>query len=86
MPAGQRRQRLWDATVAIFNEDFAGQVLNFDGDAADAYAEISASRKNAGKPISQFDATTRSRGASLATRNGKDFIDCGVELVDPWKA
>jgi predicted nucleic acid-binding protein len=90
LPPGQRRQRLWDATVAIFNEDFAGQVLNFDGDAADAYAEIAASRKSAGKPISQFDAmivaTTRSRGASLATRNGKDFVDCGVDIVDPWNA
>jgi predicted nucleic acid-binding protein len=90
LPPGQRRQRLWDATVAIFNEDFAGQVLNFDGDAADAYAEIAASRKSAGKPISQFDAmivaTTRSRGAGLATRNGKDFLDCGVDIVDPWNA
>ena len=90
LPPGQCRQRLWDATVAIFNEDFAGQVLNFDGDAADAYAEIAASRKSAGKPISQFDAmivaTTRSRGAGLATRNGKDFVDCGVDIVDPWNA
>lgn len=90
MPAGQRKQRLWEATVAIFNEDFAGQVLNFDGDAADAYAAIAASRKGDGKPISQLDAmivaTTRSRGASLATRHGKDFADCGVDIVDPWKA
>jgi hypothetical protein len=89
LPAGRRRQSLWDAMVAIFNEDFAGQVLSFDGDAADAYAEIAASRKSAGKPISQFDAmiaaTARSRGAGLATRNGKDFVDCGVDIIDPWK-
>jgi predicted nucleic acid-binding protein len=61
---------LWAATVAIFNEDFAAQVLNFDGDAADAYAEIAVSRKSAGKPFSQFDAmivaTTRSRGGMLS--------------------
>jgi hypothetical protein len=88
LPAGQRRQSLWDAMVAIFNEDFAGQVLNFDSDAADAYAEIAASRKSNGKPTSQFDAmivaTARSRGAGLATRNGKDFVDCGVDIIDPW--
>jgi predicted nucleic acid-binding protein len=90
LPDGQRRQSLWAAMVDIFNEDFAGQVLSFDGDAADAYAEIAASRKGAGKPISQFDAmivaTARSRGADLATRNGKDFVDCGVDIIDPWKA
>ncbi len=88
LPDGARRQNLWTATQAIFDEDFAGQVLSFDNDAADAYAQIAASRKQAGKPISQFDAMiaaiTRSRGASLATRNIQDFVDCGIGLVDPW--
>jgi toxin FitB len=86
---GKRRRGLWDAAKRIFAEDFCGQVLSFDGDAADMYAEISASRRMAGKPISQFDAMiaamARSRGASLATRNVKDFEDCGIDLIDPWK-
>jgi predicted nucleic acid-binding protein len=88
LPDGKRRRGLWDAANAIFDEDFAGQVLSFDNDAADMYAEISASRRSAGKPISQYDAMiaamTRSRGAGLATRNVKDFEDCGVELINPW--
>jgi predicted nucleic acid-binding protein len=54
------------------------------------YAEIAASRRIAGKPISQFDAMiaamARSRGAGLATRNAKDFEECGIEIVDPWTA
>jgi predicted nucleic acid-binding protein len=90
LPDGKRRRGLWEAAKAIFDEDFAGQVLSFDNDAADMYADISASRRSAGKPISQFDAMivamTRSRGAGLATRNVKDFEDCGVELVNPWAA
>jgi toxin FitB len=90
LPAGARRQNLWDATQIIFNDDFAGRVLSFDNDAADAYADIAASRRSQGKPISQFDAmiaaVVRSRGAVLATRNVKDFIDCGIEIVDPWNA
>lgn len=53
-----------------------------------SYAEIATSRRAAGHPISQFDAMiaaiARSRGASLATRNIKDFADCGIELIDPW--
>ena len=85
---GKRRQGLWDAARKIFDVDFADQVLSFDSDAADMYAEIAASRRAAGKPISQFDAMivamARSRGASLATRNAKDFDDCGVDIINPW--
>jgi predicted nucleic acid-binding protein len=88
-----RRDFLWNPIAArrqaIFNEHFAGQVLSFDGDAASAYAEIAASRKNSGRPISQFDAMIAamaySRGASLATRKTKDFVECGIDIIDPWK-
>jgi predicted nucleic acid-binding protein len=85
---GKRRQGLWDASNKIFDEDFAGQVLSFDNDAADMYAEIAASRRIAGKTISQFDAMiaamARSRGAILATRNVQDFDGCGIDVVNPW--
>jgi predicted nucleic acid-binding protein len=87
---GKRRRGLWDAAKKIFDEDFADQLLSFDSDAADMYAEIAASRRAAGKPISQFDAMivamARSRGASLATRNVKDFEGCGVDVINPWTA
>jgi predicted nucleic acid-binding protein len=80
---GKRRRGLWDAAKKIFDEDFADQVLSFDSDAADMYAEIAASLRTTGKPISQFDAMivamARSRGASLATRNVKNFENCGEE-------
>jgi toxin FitB len=85
---GQRRRKLWDAATAIFDYDFAGRVLSFDSDAASYYAEIGAARRSAGRPMSQFDATiaaiTRSHGATLATRNTKDFEHCGVLVVNPW--
>ncbi|MCV2219353.1 type II toxin-antitoxin system VapC family toxin [Thauera sp. Sel9] len=88
LPDGQRKVRLQAAVMDIFAIDLLGQVLSFDTDAADAYADIAASRKAAGKPISQFDAMiaaiAKSRGASVATRNVKDFSDCGIELIDPW--
>jgi predicted nucleic acid-binding protein len=84
----KRRRGLWDAARQIFDTDFADQVLSFDSDAADMYADIAASRRAAGKPIRQFDAMivamARSRGASLATRNAKDFDDCGVDVINPW--
>ena len=90
LPDGQRKTALLVAIRQIFSLDMAGQVLGFDNDAADHYAEIAAVRKNCGKPISQFDAMiaaiAKSRGARLATRNVKDFVDCGIDVIDPWNA
>jgi predicted nucleic acid-binding protein len=88
LPAGKRRDGLWDAAIKIFDIDLAGQVLIFDNVAADEFAQISASRRAAGRPITQFDAliagTTRSRGAKLATRNVADFEGCDIEVINPW--
>jgi predicted nucleic acid-binding protein len=85
---GQRRKKLWEAAIAIFAEDFLGRVLSFDGEAANHYADIGASRRAAGRPISQFDAViaaiTRSRGAILASHNAKDFEACDIAIVNPW--
>ncbi|MDR2689747.1 MAG: hypothetical protein LBB76_08335 [Azoarcus sp.] len=41
------------------------------------------------RPIGLFDASiaviAKSRGARwLATRNVKDFADCGIEIINPW--
>ncbi|MGN6667558.1 MAG: type II toxin-antitoxin system VapC family toxin [Trinickia sp.] len=85
---GSRKRALSAAVQAVFEQDFAGRLLGFDSDAADMYAAIAASRRNAGKQISQFDAmiaaVARSAGATLATRNVKDFVDCGIPVIDPW--
>lgn len=88
LPAGRRRDGLWDAAMKILDIDMAGQVLTFDSLAADEFAEISAMRRGAGRPISQFDAQiagiTRSRGAQLATRDVNDFDACGFDVINPW--
>ena len=86
---GSRKTQLQAALKAIFTEDLSGQVIPFDRDCAEAYAGIAANRKNLGQPISQFDAmiaaATASRGATLATRNLRDFADCGIRLINPWE-
>ena len=86
---GSRKTQLQAALKAIFTEDLSGQVIPFDRDCAEAYAAIAANCKNLGQPISQFDAmiaaATASRGATLATRNLRDFADCGIRLINPWE-
>jgi predicted nucleic acid-binding protein len=51
------------------------------------YAVLVSSRERAGASIdastTQIAAISRSRGATLATRNVKDFQGVGIELLDP---
>ena len=88
LPEGRRRRRLLAQAEAMLAEEFAGRVLSFDSPAALAYARIAAARRLLGRPIAQADAQiaaiAASRGASLATRNAADFVDCGIDVVDPW--
>jgi predicted nucleic acid-binding protein len=88
LPAGRRRESIQAAAESMFEVEFGGHVLPFDGIAARAYAAIAAARREAGRPISNFDAqiaaTALIARASLATRNVADFEGCGLNLLNPW--
>ena len=90
MPEGRRRRALEIAVVGVLEEDLGGRVLPFDRAATQAYAEVRAVRRRAGRPMAQFDAQiaaiAQSRGATVATRNVKDFEGCGVPVVNPGAA
>ncbi len=89
LPSGRRRTELATALDSILNTSFQGRVLPFDRQAAAHFAAIAADRRALGRPVAQVDgqiaAAARSRGAAVATRNVKDFVDCGVELHNPWQ-
>ncbi len=88
LPHGARRRKLTAAVDGLLTEDFAGRVLPFDGAAAVHYAELVAARERDGRPVSvadgQIAAICRHHGATLATRNVRDFDAAGLELLDPW--
>lgn len=90
LPAGRKRSAIETAAEAMFSEDFNGRILPFGSDAAREYARIVAARRRLGRPISAFDAQiaaiARSTASSIATRNVSDYADCGVTLIDPWRA
>ncbi|WP_440225105.1 type II toxin-antitoxin system VapC family toxin [Dokdonella sp. MW10] len=88
LPAGQRKDALLAGLLRIFGERFPNRVLPYDEAAADAHAGIAAQRSLQGRPGSHADlmiaGIAQSQGAALATRNVRDFADCGIALIDPW--
>lgn len=88
LPHGRRRESLHQAASEIFAA-FPSQVLPFDLAAANTYADVVTGRETIGNPIDGFDAQIaaicRSRAATLATRNTKDFTDTGIAVVNPWE-
>ena len=88
LPTGQRRDRLLAEVEGMLREDFAGRLLPFDSDAAQAYAQVAAGRRAAGYPINHADcqiaAIARSRQADIATRDVNGFEGCGIDVINPW--
>ena len=88
LPSGRRKERLKTSMEAMLQRAFQDRVLSFDRKSAHTYAEIAASRKLAGRPYSVFDCQIASIASSndcvLATRNIRDFVGMGVDLLNPW--
>lgn len=89
LPNGRRKTVLGariDAALQPYRETRA--VLAFDDEAAAQYAAVLTMRERAGLPISMADAQIaaicRTHRAGCATRNSKDFVQTGVEVIDPW--
>lgn len=89
LPEGRRKRLLHAASLQIFGA-FADHVLPFDAAAAVEYPAIVNSRERSGAPMDGFDAqiasVCRAHRATVATRNGKDFHDVGINVIDPWSA
>jgi predicted nucleic acid-binding protein len=89
LPDGRRKASLLSAAADLFAA-FGDLVQPFDARAAGWFGPVMVQRANAGLPIEGFDAQIasicRAHAAVLATRNVKDFIETGVEVIDPWLA
>ena len=88
VPAGKRRSALEAAMRSWLDLGFRERILPFDSAAARACAAIAAERRHAGRPIGEADcqiaAISRSRGATLVTRNVRDLEGTGLHVIDPW--
>jgi predicted nucleic acid-binding protein len=88
LPEGKRRTALREAIDQLISDDLGGLVLPFDTACADAYGLIVAARERTGRPIGVTDAQIAAicgvHAAVLATRNVRDFVGTGIDIVDPW--
>ncbi len=88
LPEGARRRALQERFENFLSRGFEGRILGFDVSAAQGYALLMARRRQLGRPISALDgqlaAIAHSHHLSVATRNVRDFDDCGVAVVNPF--
>lgn len=90
LPASRRRSGLEATARIMFLEDFEGRILPFDIAAAEAYADIFATRRATGLSTPPTDlmiaAVARARGAGVVTRDIRGFEGCGLTVINPWDA
>ncbi|MCZ3379801.1 type II toxin-antitoxin system VapC family toxin [Rhizobium sp. AG207R] len=88
MPEGKRRTIYQDRLEREVLPAFANRVLPFDLDASQAYADLMALARRAGKSIGTADgyiaATAASHGFMVATRDTSPFEAGGLSVINPW--
>jgi len=90
LPQGKRRTIYQERLAQEVLPAFAGRVLPFDLDASQAYADLMARARVAGKAIGKADgyiaATATAYGFMVATRDLSPFEAAGLKIVNPWTA
>lgn len=81
----QLRIRLLDWLETDLPNFFAGRILPFDTSIANKWGHIMAT---ANRPLpaiaSLIGATAAYHNLCLVTRHAQDFVDLGVEVINPW--
>jgi len=90
LPDSKRRSDLRDRFETFVSSAFAHRVLDYDEVSARLYSEIMGRRKELGRPLSapdgQIVSIAKAHGLGVATRNLRDFEQCGVELLNPFSS
>ncbi|MBY0377985.1 MAG: type II toxin-antitoxin system VapC family toxin [Gammaproteobacteria bacterium] len=88
LAAGQRQKLLETRFEQFISQAFYERVVSFTASSARIYGEIMGYRKTLGRPLSilegQIAAIALTHNMSVATRNTKDFTECGLTLINPF--
>ncbi len=84
-PARRAKLIAW---VAAIEGQFAGRIVDIDANVAEQAGRLRANAATQGANTDPIDALIAAcaivRGASVATRNIRDFAPLGVSVVNPW--
>ena len=87
LPTGKRKSKLTEVLNGI-TELFGDRVLLFDIPTAQAYAQLMAEARLAGKAISAADgyivAMAFANEMIVATRDVQPFEAAGIGIINPW--
>ncbi len=90
LPDSNRRTTLVNWLETDLLARFSGRLLDLDVAVLLKWGELTARLEGAGRPLpavdSLFAAQALTYQMNFVTRNTKDFIDTGVNLVNPWQA
>ena len=88
LPQGKRRDALAQALSNHVMALFDDRVLHFDTRAAQSFAACLAGAQVQGNPVGFADcaiaAIAKNKGFIVATRNVRDFLGTGVQVVNLW--
>jgi predicted nucleic acid-binding protein len=89
LPNAARMRPHLELWLRGLEERYWSYVWHFDADDARAYGRIAASTEAKARDPQIIDlqlaAQALARGATIATRNVKDFAWTGVPVIDPWE-
>ena len=90
LPDGRRKRLLEESFRAVMAIGFEHRILSFDESAARIYGEIMGYRREIDRPLSvpdgQIASIAREHELAIATRNCRDFEECGLKRIDPFAA
>jgi predicted nucleic acid-binding protein len=90
LPVSAKRRSLGDSFEKMIEMAFDDRVFTLDEDAAHYAGQFYCIREKKGLHAHSIDmmiaGIAKSRRATLATRNVKDFAHCGITLINPWNA
>jgi toxin FitB len=89
LPQSARRSQLESWLEVDLQARFSGRVLPVSAAIADRWGVLAAESKRKGRPLSVIDgllaATALQFNFTIVSRNGNDFADTRVPVVNPWE-
>lgn len=86
---GSRKLDLQARFQQFLERGFDGRILDYSAKCARQYGQVMARRRSTGRPLAapdgQIAAICLTHGASIATRNTRDFEQCGISVINPFE-